>query len=93
MSRCDSAEWAPPTACRSAAASALEKRTSKSNDLACEAVGCNGLFGGSLRHFRFAFARESSWLLVKLQQKLLNLPATRVGEPFVLTDNPESTFF
>jgi len=47
------------TACRSAAASALEKRTSKSNDLAREAVGCNGLFGGSLRHFRFAFARES----------------------------------
>jgi hypothetical protein len=48
-----------PTACRSAAASTLEKRTSKSNDLACEAVGCNGVFGGSLRHFRFAFARES----------------------------------
>lgn len=35
---------------------------------------------------------KSKWLLAKLQQKLLNLTTTRVGEPFVLADNPEATF-
>ncbi len=35
----------PPNACRSAAASALQRAPQKANDLAREAVGCNGLFG------------------------------------------------
>lgn len=44
-----------PNGCRSAAASALEKRTSKSNDLAREAVGCNGLFSGQLATLSLCF--------------------------------------
>jgi hypothetical protein len=48
------------TACGSVAAEARDTGCpQKTNDLAREAVGCNGLFGGSLRDFRFAFARES----------------------------------
>jgi hypothetical protein len=49
-----------PTVCASVAAEARSTGwLQNSNDLAREAVGYNGLFGGSLRHFRFAFARES----------------------------------
>ena len=57
-------------------------------------VGCMGGLGGGYE--LVSLSRRVGLLLaslLELEQELLNLLATCVGETLVLADNPEPTFF